>query len=59
MWTISHCLSPLTLSLPRCAHPKAEMRDWVDFSAVKQAVSLEAVLRHYQVPGHRHCPNAG
>lgn len=40
------------------------MRGWVDFSAVKQAVSLEAVLRHYQVPGLRkrrhqwvgHCP---
>jgi DNA primase len=29
------------------------MRDWVDFGAVKQAVSLEAVLRHYQVPGLR------
>jgi hypothetical protein len=29
------------------------MRDWVDFSAVKQAVRLEAVLRHYQVPGLR------
>lgn len=29
------------------------MRSWVDFSAVKQAVSLEAVLRHYQVPGLR------
>jgi len=26
---------------------------WVDFSAVKQAVSLEAVLRHYQIPGLR------
>jgi DNA primase len=26
---------------------------WVDFSAVKRAVSLEAVLRHYQVPGLR------
>lgn len=29
------------------------MRSWVDFSAVKQAVSLETVLRHYQVPGLR------
>ena len=29
------------------------MRGWVDFSAVKQAVSLETVLRHYQVPGLR------
>lgn len=29
------------------------MRGWVDFGAVKQAVSLEAVLRHYQVPGLR------
>jgi DNA primase len=29
------------------------MRGWVDFSAVKQAVSLEAVLRHYQVPNLR------
>jgi DNA primase len=26
---------------------------WVDFSAVKRTVSLEAVLRHYQVPGLR------
>jgi len=31
------------------------MRGWVDFGAVKQAVSLEAVLRHYQVPGLRKC----
>lgn len=30
-----------------------EMAEWVDFSAVKGAVSLEAVLRHYQVPGLR------
>ena len=33
------------------------MRGWVDFGTVKQAVSLEAVLRYYQVPGlrkHRH-----
>jgi DNA primase len=29
------------------------MRGWVDFGALKQAVSLEAVLRHYQVPGLR------
>jgi len=29
------------------------MRGWVDFGAVKQAVSLEAVLRLYQVPGLR------
>jgi DNA primase len=29
------------------------MRGWVDFGAVKQSVSLEAVLRHYQVPGLR------
>lgn len=29
------------------------MPDWVDFAAVKQAVSLEAVLDHYQVPGLR------
>jgi hypothetical protein len=29
------------------------MRGWVDFGAVKQTVSLEAVLRHYQVPGLR------
>lgn len=28
-------------------------KGWVDFSAVKRAVSLEAVLRHYQVPGLR------
>jgi DNA primase len=30
-----------------------EMAEWVDFSAVKGAVSLEAVLRHYQVPDLR------
>jgi DNA primase len=29
------------------------MRGWVDFGAVKETVSLEAVLRHYQVPGLR------
>jgi DNA primase len=29
------------------------MTYWADFAAVKQAVSLEAVLRHYQVPGLR------
>ena len=29
------------------------MKGRVDFRAVKQAVSLEAVLRHYQVPGLR------
>jgi DNA primase len=29
------------------------MKDWVDFRAVKQAVRLEAVLRHYQVAGLR------
>ena len=29
------------------------MKNWVDFRAVKQAVSLEAVLLHYQVPGLR------
>ena len=29
------------------------MRGWVDFGAVKRAVSLEAVLHHYQVPGLR------
>jgi DNA primase len=29
------------------------MDEWVDFSAVKGAVSLEAVLRHYEVPGLR------
>jgi len=27
--------------------------NWVDFAAVKGAVNLEAVLRHYQVPGLR------
>jgi len=27
--------------------------NWVDFAAVKRAVSLEAVLRHYQLPGLR------
>ena len=26
---------------------------WADFSAVKRAVTLEAVLRHYQIPGLR------
>ena len=31
----------------------SEMDEWVDFRAVKGAVSLEAVLRHYQVPGLR------
>ncbi|HTG63026.1 MAG TPA: CHC2 zinc finger domain-containing protein [Terriglobia bacterium] len=31
--------------------PRAE--GWVDFSAVKRRVSLEAVLRHYQIPGLR------
>jgi len=29
------------------------MGDWVEFRAVIEAVSLEAVLRHYQVPGLR------
>ena len=29
------------------------MGEWVEFTAVKQAVRLEAVLRHYQVPGLR------
>lgn len=29
------------------------MREWVDFRVVKQTVSLEAVLRLYQVPGRR------
>jgi DNA primase len=29
------------------------MIGWVDFSAVKRTVSLEAVLRHYQIPGLR------
>jgi DNA primase len=29
------------------------VKGWVDFRAVKQAVSLEAVLRRYQVPGLR------
>src|ERR1017187_4030068 len=29
------------------------MSGWVDFAAVKRAVSLETVLRHYQVPGLR------
>lgn len=31
------------------------MTRWADFAAVKQAVSLEAVLRHYQIPGLRRC----
>lgn len=29
------------------------MGEWVEFGVVKQAVSLEAVLHHYQVPGLR------
>ena len=29
------------------------MTRWADFAAVKQAVSLEAVLRHYRIPGLR------
>jgi DNA primase len=29
------------------------MTGWADFAAVKQAVTLEAVLRHYQIPGLR------
>lgn len=29
------------------------MTRWADFAAVKQAISLEAVLRHYQIPGLR------
>jgi DNA primase len=29
------------------------MSEWVEFRAVKQAVSLAAVLHHYQVPGLR------
>jgi DNA primase len=29
------------------------MTRWADFAAVKQAVTLEAVLRHYQIPGLR------
>ena len=29
------------------------MKDWVEFGALKKAVSLEAVLRWYQVPGLR------
>lgn len=29
------------------------MTRWADFAAVKQAVALEAVLRHYQIPGLR------
>jgi DNA primase len=29
------------------------MSGWVDFATVKRAVSLETVLRHYQVPGLR------
>jgi DNA primase len=29
------------------------VKGWVDFRAVKQAVSLESVLRHYEVPGLR------
>jgi len=31
----------------------SEVDQWVDYSAVKGAVSLEAVLRHYQVPSLR------
>ena len=26
---------------------------WVDFRALKKAVSMETILRHYQVPGLR------
>jgi DNA primase len=33
------------------------MTGWADFAAVKQAVSLEAVLRHYQIPGLRRHPD--
>jgi DNA primase len=33
------------------------MRDWVDFGVVKQAVSLQAVLHHYQVQGLRKGPH--
>jgi len=29
------------------------MTRWADFAVVKQAVTLEAVLRHYQIPGLR------
>ena len=29
------------------------MTRWADFAAVKQAATLEAVLRHYQIPGLR------
>jgi len=29
------------------------MDEWIDFNAVKGAVSLEAILHHYQVPGLR------
>lgn len=29
------------------------MTGWADFAAVKQAISLEVVLRHYQIPGLR------
>jgi DNA primase len=28
-------------------------KGWVAFSAMKQAITLEAVLRHYRVPGLR------
>lgn len=28
-------------------------RKWIDYAAVKQAVSMEAILGHYQVPGLR------
>ena len=37
--------------IPRRHWNTSGMKDWVDFRAVKQAVSLEAVLRHYQVSG--------
>jgi DNA primase len=30
------------------------MTRWADFAAVKRAISLEAVLRYYQIPGLRH-----
>jgi len=29
------------------------MTGWADFAAVKQAISMEAVLHHYQIPGLR------
>jgi DNA primase len=43
------------LAYQGCRHTggRKPMIRWVDFAAVKRTVSLEAVVRHYQVPGLR------